>query len=560
MADVTITKSGRFDSFGNALQVGTTYTLADDFASSLVSSGFGNYANGSSGPRANTPFLQTPITDAVRNLGAFSDFGGVAVQFGDSLTANGYIDSTQSTTCQNWLQHASAKAGGVIRRFINAGVSGQNTEQILARVAGVLSANNPDLVVFGPNSVNDLAQVFTSARSIVALRAAFDLARTWPSVRAMCVTTVHPTNTQNLAGVGGDGGRAWYRDVNAFVEAYARTYDIPLLPAYQVFTNADGSAIRSGYSVAAGDGVHWSYQGAFEFGAAITPTISKLSSRVWESLSSANDARNMLGPWATALQGSNASGANGVSSGTGATITSAPNGMFARRFTGDSTATGTVTSIASPVGLPGQSAQMVCTLGADAGAIGIGFGHEVSSRNRFDNARASSQAYTYGERIAINARYCAQVFTPGTSAAAGAAATAAVDALNAAPLGGYVQDGTVVWQVTYRPQITDRITLIADVSLDTLTSGSGDLEIWCTAFDSAANNYTTYINYCGATTQSPWPTRVDSKRRLLINEFSLGGQGSTLVDVRTMAVYALFRGANGAQGTIQLHRVAAILQ
>lgn len=476
-----------------------------------------------------------------------SAVGGTVLEIGDSLTDNGFFSEAngRGTVAQSICASAWAELGGPFKRFAAGGVSGENTEEILARVPGLLALWNPSVVVFGPNSVNDMDDGFTPERTITADTSAINLALAYPSVQQVIIMTVHPTDGSNLetATAGGATRRKWYAKVNAHKRAIAEASGgrIMLIDFGSIVSKADGSGPQTGWSP---DGTHMSFLGANEASRlAVKPVVSKLRfSSAWDMPANAVDASNMLGPVASQLQGDNASGTNGYVNNAGVTG-QGPNGVAARRFSGDSTSTGVASSIVSPVGLAGRSAQIAATIGQNGGAVGFAFGQENSALNRYDNPRANSTAYTHGHRILVSDTLCGQVFTPGTSA------SSAPDFTGVEP-GDMVTDGTVVWFITKRPVAG----MVVDVSVDCSilsVSGGGQVSAHLTITDGTLS-FDRWINYAGTTTYT-WPTTFDSSRRLIRQRFTVP---TTLGSIRIFRVIPLVFGPNGATSTLQVHRVA----
>ena len=492
---------------------------------------------------------QTVLDDASRaaagNSGLYEGIGGTVLEIGDSLTDNGFFSEAngRGTTAQSICASAWAELGGPFKRFAAGGVSGENTEEILARVPGLLSTWNPSVVVFGPNSVNDMDDGFTSARTIAADTTAINLALAYPSVQKVIIMTVHPTDASNLEVATSATRRKWYAEVNAHKRAKAAASGgrIMLIDFGSVVSKADGSGPQTNWSP---DGTHMSYLGSAEASRlAVKPVVSKLKfASQWEMPANSVDFTNMAGPIASQLQGDNASGAAGYLNSTGMTG-QGPNGLTARRFSADSTSTGVASSIASPVGLAGRSAQLVATLGQNGGGAGFAFGQENSALNRYDNARANTTAYTFGQRILVSASLCGQCFTAGTSAGAS-------PDFSAVEPGDMVTDGTVVWLITKRPVAGMVVDVAVDCSILSVTGGA-QVSAHLTITDGTLT-YDRYINYAGTTTYT-WPTTFDSSRRLLRQRFTIP---SDLGSIRTCRIIPLVMGANGAVATLQVHRVA----
>jgi len=470
------------------------------------------------------------------------------LEIGDSLTDNGFFSEVngRGTVAQSICGTAWAELGGPFKQFAAGGVSGENTEQILMRVPGLLSQWNPSLVVFGPNSVNDMDDAFTPERTIAADLAAIKLALDYPSVQRVIVMTVHPTDSSGLETATANAAlrRKWYAKVNAHKRAVAARSNgrVLLVDLASVATNATGSAPQTNWS---SDGTHLSFLGAAEASRlAVKPVVSKLKFlSQWDMPANAVDHTNMAGPYASSLQGDNASGTAGYLNAAGMTG-QGPNAVTARRSSGgDTTSTGVVSSIANPVGLAGQSAQMVATIGQAGGAVGFAFGQENTTTNRYDNPRANSTAYTFGQRILVSSTLCGQCFTAGTSAASS-------PDFSAVEPGDMVTDGTVVWMITKRPVAGMVVDVAVDCSILSV-SGGAQVSVFSTIADGTLS-YDRWINYAGTTTFT-WPTTFDASRRLLRQRFTIP---TGMASIRTFRIMPIVMGANGATATLQVHRVS----
>jgi len=498
-------------------------------------------------PATGKEFVAAEDRGAFAASGMYDGIGDTLLEIGDSLIDNGYFSEAngRGTVAQSICASAWAEVGGPFRRFAAGGVSGQNTEEILARVPGLLSQYNPSVVTFGPNSVNDMDDGFTPERTIAADLAAVELALDYPTVKYVIVMTVHPTNSSFLNTTGPSPAlrRKWYVAVNQHKRDMATRYNgrVILIDFGTIMSKADGSGPQTTWTP---DGTHINFLGANEVSRLVVkPIISKFKFREqWEMPVSAVDYTNMVGPVASQLQGDNASGSAGFLVSTGVTG-QGPNGITARRFTGDTTSTATSTSIVSPVGLAGRSAQLVATIGQAGGSVGFAFGQENSTLNRYDNVRANSTAYTFGQRILVDAILCGQVFTAGTSAAS------APDFTGVQP-GDMVTDGTVVWLITKRPVAG----MVVDVAVDcSILSVSGGAQVSAiVTFADGVLSYDRWINYAGTTTFN-WPTTFDSSRRMLRQRFTIP---TDMGSIRIARVFPIVMGANGATATFQVHRVS----
>lgn len=502
-----------------------------------------NYLGTSTDSNGNT-VLDTSSSAALAASGVLPPLaGGVCLSVGDSTSANGFIPSNDnSTTAQMLHGQAFAELGAPFDKFVNGGVSGENTQEILARVPDLLEANNPTVVIFGPNSVNDYDDTFTSTQTLSYISQAVALCVAYPGVVKTYVQTIQPTDSQNMETAGGARGRKWHAEVQDGLRSLVTQYcgAVELIDTFSIVAAANASGMISGYSP---DGTHFGYRASERTSTkGFKPAATKLKfANTWKRPYTTVDHRNILGPFASAPAGSNASGTAGTVLLTGTTGT-LPNGWTGRRAVGDTTATATVSTVANPHGYAASSASAECTLGADGGAIGVSVGRAASVRNNYDNERANSQAYTYNDKIVISATLNGQVFAAGTSAAS------APDFTGVVP-GDMVTDGTVVWLVTLRPLPGSIIEVAADLDLQSLT-GSGQTYCWLSITNDAAVSVDRYLNYAGTGTYS-YPTLVDSARRMYRQRFTI--PTTSWASVKTMQLAAFFCGKNAATATMLAH-------
>lgn len=476
--------------------------------------------------------------------------GLIAATWGDSLVANGWT-ANGATTGMNMLAVADAYAGGVFKRIINGGVSGERTDAAILRLDSIL-ANNPDVFIIGPCSVNDIDQakgtILTPEQTISNYEVAFAKAFATPSVKQVWVMTVHRPASTLIATVSstGDQVRSWYDSLETYVRNKAASDPrIKIIEFSRAVGNDLGTSLVTNYNATASDTTHIGYLGAQVAATnSVRAVMLALPFNAWDMPQHANNFRNLMGPCASALQGSFASGAGGVSFGTGVTGTAAPGGIVVRRNSGDSTATITnVNSITSPVGLPGKSITMDYTIGAAGGGGGAQFG-AVGNIGNYDNTRTNSTAYTHGSRINISSTLCAQCLIPGTSAASS-------PSFASAAVGNLITDGTVTWIVTEIPQMGDWLLFEADASL-TANTGGANVMVWINFTDTSGNQAASWINVSNATNQLAWPTATG---RVLLRNYI---QVPTLAGaaIRSVTMLVGVQGANGSTGTLQVHRAS----
>ena len=472
----------------------------------------------------------------------------IGVAWGDSLVANGY-STNYATTAMNWMKVADQQLGGVFKHIYNAGVSGERTDAMVARLDAAL-AYNPDVFIIGPCSVNDVdpakGTILTATQTQANYETAFSQAFSNPSVRQVWVCTVHRPSTTYLATVSatGDAVRQWFDSMDAYVRAKAAADPrIVVIEFARAVGDSLGTALRANYNVTGSDLTHLGYLGSSAAAQALKPAMQRLAFTPWNIPQFGQDYRNLLGPCASALQGSFASGSGNVQAGAGITLTTAPGGVNVRRMTGDSTTTATnINALASPVSLPGQAVTLDFTIGQVAGGAGVQFG--AAATGNFDNARTNNTAYTWGSRIQLSATLCGQCLVPGTSAAS-------LPDFSAAVPGSRVVDGSVTWLVTEIPQPGDMLLIEADMSLTANVGGVAPV-VWINFVDNLGNQYASWINVANTATQIAWPT--DTGRFLLRNYIPVPTMTGTAV--RNVLILAGVQGQNAATGTLQVHRAS----
>lgn len=470
--------------------------------------------------------------------------GGTVLSASDSLTNQGFISGNDnSTTALMLFGQACAELGAPFDKFVNGGVDGQNTQEILARVPALLSDNNPTAVIFGPMSPNDYDDQFTSTQTLQYTAEMVRLAVNYPSVRLVFIQTTTPTGSQNMETAGGARGRKWHSEVRAGLRAIAAQYGglVELVDAGGIVTAADASGMISGY--AATDGTHFAYQGADAVNIkGFKPALAKQKfEHQWKRPYSTGNFTNILGPMASAPTGDNATGTSGTVLLTGVTG-QLPNGMTGRRFVGDTTSTGVATSIANPYGYAAKSAQVAATLGADGGAVGVSIGRAASLLQNYDNPRANSTAYKFVDKIVISADLNGHVIAEGTSGGSAPDFTGVV-------AGDWVADGTVTWQVVRRPKPGDVIEAVVDMGLTSLATAGGTTFAWMNLISSAGTNVDRYMNYAVSTTFA-YPLTVDGARRMYRQRFTIP---TTFDAVKTIQLGGFFAGRNTATANVQVH-------
>lgn len=168
---------------------------------------------------------------AVLNMYAGKLRGGRAGAIGDSITFN---------DASSWFHHLCNLSNGRIRRAINAGVAGNTTAQMVARIVAVLpKTQNLDLI-FITGGTNDAASAVPLATTMQNVLGMALYAR---SIGAdVVLVNIPPKDTNTAAALA----------IRAGYVALSAAHNIPLIDPWSTMIDADGTWI-SGMS---GDGIH----------------------------------------------------------------------------------------------------------------------------------------------------------------------------------------------------------------------------------------------------------------------------------------------------------------
>jgi lysophospholipase L1-like esterase len=199
--------------------------------------------------------------------------GGKFVILGDSLIAtNETSSSTAITRSDSSSAHAAFASGGRLWYPKNAGVAGETSAQILARVDSDVVAFAPHIGVIAAGT-ND-ARVGVSradfSTNIAAIVKKFRAAGIFPVLR-----TVPPIYDTSAAG-GESAARRRVSEYNAWIKEWAPAQGIPVVDLYSEFVDPTNGRIRSPYAY--GDGIHFTVDGYVKQGqmiaAALAPYIT----------------------------------------------------------------------------------------------------------------------------------------------------------------------------------------------------------------------------------------------------------------------------------------------
>lgn len=219
--------------------------------------------------------LNASIDEAIASINVPTGLANSLVALGDSITAQSSSGAGTSDTASsgNYRWHATGYLGWaqtlLRHRFAllkNAGVSGQRSDQILARVQTDVVELNPAwcIVLAG---TNDILQSISHATLIANLGAIYDALRA-AGIRVVACT-IPPVNSATTT-----AQREALYGANDFIRDYARTHpDVVVVDWHAAVADpATGAWITN----ASGDGVHPSAFGAFRMGQVMANALAPL--------------------------------------------------------------------------------------------------------------------------------------------------------------------------------------------------------------------------------------------------------------------------------------------
>ena len=169
---------------------------------------------------------------------------GGAVALGDSIT----IGSTEPRAEDSWFENLACTGDPPVRYAHNAGIHGNTTAQMLARLEADVLSRDPD-TVFVLGGTNDVLSGVDRAETIGNLREIAELSR--EAGADVYLGTIPPQEAVPLAAVATE-------QLNAAIVALADEVDVPVLDFHAALVEADGS-YRDGLFA---DMVHPSVAGA----------------------------------------------------------------------------------------------------------------------------------------------------------------------------------------------------------------------------------------------------------------------------------------------------------
>lgn len=210
-------------------------------------------------------------------------YGSRIVALGDSITIGNVDLANQAFGDNSWFQQLIVRSNGMLRYIYNAGISGQRTDQMLARIQTDVISKKPDMcIILG--GTNDVSQ-------------SIPIATTRANIETMITTLLQNNILPVLCKIPPRNGTAYDSGtslINLNVVDLARKYKLPLIDFYSVVTTNTGDYISSpAYTL---DGTHPTAIAAKQMAIEALDTISPYVNGFTEHLPSDNlDPNNLLG-------------------------------------------------------------------------------------------------------------------------------------------------------------------------------------------------------------------------------------------------------------------------
>lgn len=409
------------------------------------------------------------------------------VIFGDSITSNN--TTTSGTTlrydARGFFTVANSIMGWPLKIVNNAGVSGNTTTQMLARITTDVLAYNPGYVVYEGGRNDLFATSGDRTTSLANDQAMFALLKNAGIV--VFVIPIFPSSDLT-----GDAYRSGFQQMNRarrlFCESNQGFYYCDIARA--ITDPATGLYITDTLYT---DNLHPTPLGCMALGRALAETMSIVvppnDTGVNSSLNCLNYAMN---PFAN---GSNASGTAGFNA---TTVTGVgPNGWYTRvRNTG--TAVSSKVSRSPATWRTDGMSQLAITCAADydGAAYSVGGATELTT-GRYDVSWAATTAYTYNSRVkpTVSNGYTYIVAPGGAGTSAGSQPTWPTEE------GAQVVDGTVTWMCQRMPTAGDTFFAECDLQFSSLAGGWAcptlQMSFVDTSGATSASGYANYIDLSG---------------------------------------------------------------
>lgn len=276
--------------------------------------------NGPYAPLAHHAQHEMAGTDALTSFTPLAQ-GVKVVGFGDSITIRDG-DNVNNIWGQTYLSYAVLASGGRLKYVFNAGVAGDQTSQMLARIQTDVIAKAPDLcLVMGGTNDNQKITVAASLANIATIVNTLRAAKIEP-----VLLTIPPNTGSGLSAQAVAAQRRWVVAFNAGLRTYANTNGVRMVDAYAILVDPSTGGYRT--SLGNSDGVHPTAAGSKALGVAIAKALTGGGGFKFESPFLLNDDANPFSPVRGVFNaiGSGLPAASGwfETGGTGSTTTTEP--------------------------------------------------------------------------------------------------------------------------------------------------------------------------------------------------------------------------------------------
>jgi lysophospholipase L1-like esterase len=200
--------------------------------------------------------------------------GNTVVGFGDSITIGNADVLNNSFGDTSWFQQFVVRSKGRVRYLYNAGISGNTTTQMLARIDSDVIKYSPKIcfVLGGTNDVgNSISHTVTKSNLETIVN------KLLSSGITPILCTIPPRNDATKLGVA---------RVNAVIQNLATKYGLTLLDFFTVLADPANSNFKSGLN--GGDGIHPNAAGAKLMSALAETTLLPLLPYNFIPLSTSN--------------------------------------------------------------------------------------------------------------------------------------------------------------------------------------------------------------------------------------------------------------------------------
>jgi lysophospholipase L1-like esterase len=188
----------------------------------------------------------SPASGGGSSSSAASATGNTIVGLGDSITyGNGTWPGTSGSFSNgdtSWFTYACYYASGKLKQVYNAGISGQTSTQILARVQTDVIAKSPKMcaILCGTNDPTNGIALATTKSNIDSMITQLQAAGITP---ILCTIPPQSISTNRPKGV----------QINLVIRYLAQKYKLHLVDFYAMLVDPATGAYLAGYS---GDGIH----------------------------------------------------------------------------------------------------------------------------------------------------------------------------------------------------------------------------------------------------------------------------------------------------------------